>query len=84
MIKRAAARGYHPTTFMRMRQDYGTALAIRRLVETSEPQSGFRRLKELGLSEWCLESAVLKFPNEFKEHKTREYACARLEGKLDA
>lgn len=82
MIEKARPFSYSPTTFMSMRDKYGTVSAIKRLVETSEPQSGFRRLREIGLSDWCLESAVIKFPNEFTK-KTIEYARARLDGKLD-
>ena len=84
LLRRAAAKDYHPTIFMRMRQQYGTVGAIKRIVETSEPQSGFRRLRDLGLSEWCLEAAVLRYPDIFTERKTREYAQARLSGVLDA
>jgi hypothetical protein len=82
-IKRSIVHGYVPTTFMRMRNDYKTAPAIVRLVETSNPQSGFQRLKELGLLEWSLEAAVLRFPEHFAE-KTRTYARARLEGTFNA
>jgi hypothetical protein len=82
LIRRARPRGYVPTIFMRMRAEYGTVSAIKRLVETSEAQSGFRRLKELGMLDWSLESAVLKFPDQFTR-KTIEYARARLQGILD-
>lgn len=83
-IKRSAEKDYHPTTFMRMRRDYGTIRAIKRLVESSERQSGFRRLQELGMLDWSLEAAVLKFPEDFPDRKTAEYARARLDGILDA
>jgi hypothetical protein len=83
LIRRAAAHRYVPTTFIRMRADYGTVSAIRKLVETSEPQSGFRRLKELGMLDWSLESAVLAFPCQFTA-KTIKFARARLDGTLDA
>ncbi len=83
-IKRSNKKGYHPTTFIRMRSDYGTIPAIKRLVESGEPQSGFRRLKELGMLDWSLEAAVLKFPQDFPDRKTAEYARARLDGILDA
>ncbi len=83
LIRRARPRGYTPTTFMRMRAEYGTASAIRRLVETSEAQSGFHRLRELGMSDWCLEAAVLKFPDQFTK-RTIDYARARLAGIFDA
>lgn len=83
LIKRAAPKGYSPTIFMRMRENYGTVTAIQKLVETSEPQSGFRRLQKLGMTEWCLESAVVRFPDQFTR-KTLEYARARLDGVFDA
>jgi hypothetical protein len=84
-IKVSKANSYHPTTFMRMRNDYGTVEAIRRLVETGEKQSGFVKLKKLGLLDWSLEAAVLKFPNEQGfTRTTAAYAKARLEGILDA
>jgi hypothetical protein len=84
MIRRARPLGYTPITFMRMRDDHGTAQAIRRLVETSEPQSGFRRLRDIGMKDWTLEAAVLRYPEtaEFTQH-TAEYAKARLDGILD-
>jgi len=82
LIRRAAVLGYHPTIFMRMRAEHGTVSAIRRIVESSEPQSGFKRLKELGLTDWCLESGVLKYPDQFPA-KTAVYAKARLDGILD-
>lgn len=84
-IRRSAEKGYHPTTFLRMRQDYGTVGTIKRLVENGERQSGFVRLKELNLLDWSLEAAVLKFPNEPGfTRTTKAYAEARLSGILDA
>jgi hypothetical protein len=82
LIRRAAAHRYFPTTFMRMRTQYGTVSAIRKLVETSKPQSGFRRLKQLGMLEWTLESAVLAYPHQFPA-TTIKFARARLDGTLD-
>lgn len=84
MMNRARPLGYTPTIFMRMREDHGTVGAIKRLVETSERQSGFRRLRDLGLKDWTLEAAVLRFPRtEGFTRKTAEYARARLDGILD-
>lgn len=83
-IRRSRAKGYHPSIFIDMRQKFGAIAATKRLVETSEPQSGFKRLKQLGLLDWSLEAAVLKFPNEFPDKKTQEYAKARLDGIFDA
>lgn len=64
-IRMSRERGYSPTIFMNMRRQHGTVGAIDRLMRSGEIQSGFKRLKELGLSEWTIESAVLKFPDEF-------------------
>lgn len=84
-IRLSALKGYHPTTFMRMRADYGTVGAIRRLVENGDPQSGFKKLKRLNMLDWTLEAAVMKFPDEEGfTSTTREYAEARLSGILDA
>lgn len=52
LLRRARAKAYVPVIFMRMRSEYGTAPAIKRLVETSEQQSGFERLRQLGLLTW--------------------------------
>ncbi|MCY4547540.1 MAG: hypothetical protein OXC28_04155 [Defluviicoccus sp.] len=60
---------YHPTDFIQMRERHGTAGAIRRLVRSAEIQSGLKRLVELGLSEWSVEAAVLRFPDEFSEQE---------------
>ena len=64
-VRRAQERGYHPTVFLRMRERHGTAGAIRRLVRSGDVQSGLTRLVELGLSEWSVEAAVLRFRDEF-------------------
>lgn len=64
-IRLSAERGYHPTTFIGMRQRYGTVVAISRLVVSGDIQSGFGRLFELGLLDWTIEAAVTKFPDEF-------------------
>ena len=68
-VRRAQERGYHPTVFLQMRERHGTAGAIRRLVRSGDIQSGLTRLAELGLSEWSVEAAVLRFPDEFSEQE---------------
>jgi hypothetical protein len=85
-VRVAHDHGYHPTKFLQMRQSgqYTTIALIRHLVETSEPRSGFVRMKELGLQQWTLEAAVLKFQDEFKDLPTIKYAQARMDGILDA
>ena len=84
-IRRSNEKGYFPTKFMQMRSELGTVEAIRRLVETSEPQSGFKKMRALGLSDWTMEAAVIRYPDQqgFSE-KTFTYAQARLDGVLDA
>jgi hypothetical protein len=76
-IEFAKERKYNPTIFQGMRRQYGTLNAIEKLVQSGEVQSGFTRLKQLGLLEWSIESAVTKFPAEFS-HDARECAEWRL------
>lgn len=76
-IRVSREHGYSPTIFMDMRGRHGTVGAIDRLVRSGDIQSGFKRLKELGLLEWTIESAVLKFPDEFSA-QIREAAKWRL------
>ena len=77
-IRLSGERGYIPTKFMRMRTEYGTIGAMKKLVIAGEIQSGFRRLKEIGLLDWSIEAAVLKFPDEFTEEE-QDAARWRLE-----
>jgi hypothetical protein len=67
-IELAKGRGYNPTIFIGMRNQYGTVDAIERLVQSGDIQSGFKRLKQLKLLEWTIESAVTKFPTEFSRN----------------
>ena len=76
-IKRSAQKGYHPTTFIGMRSRYGTVGAISRLVASGDIQSGFTKLKNLGLLDYTIEAAVMKFPDEFTK-SDRECAAFRL------
>ena len=64
-IELAKEHGYHPTIFQGMRRQHGTLQAIEKLVQSGDVQSGFRRLRQLGLLDWTIESAVIKFPTEF-------------------
>jgi hypothetical protein len=77
-IRLSAEHGYYPTTFIEMRGTLGTKAAIERLVLRSGIQTGFRRLKELGLLAWSIEAAVCKFPAEFPNRELREAAESRL------
>jgi hypothetical protein len=67
-IRLSKERGYNPTIFVGMRHQHGTIDAVERLVQSGELQSGFKRLKQLGLLDWTIESAVLKFAAEFSNN----------------
>jgi len=77
-IRLAKERGYNPTIFVGMRHQHGTIDAIERLVQSGDMQSGFKRLKQLGLIDWTIESAVIKFPAEFSNN-ARQCAEWRLQ-----
>ena len=73
----SAQKAYYPTTFIGMRKRYGTAEAISRLVVSGDVQSGFTKLKKLGLLDYTIEAAVMKFPDEFSK-QAQECAAFRL------
>jgi hypothetical protein len=77
-IRLAKEHGYNPTVFQSMRRQHGTIEAIEKL--SVEVQSGFNRLKQLGLLDWSIESAVTKFPTEFSRN-ARQCAEWRLKGR---
>jgi hypothetical protein len=77
-VRLSKGRGYNPTIFVGMRHQYGTIDAIERLVQSGDLQSGFKRLKQLDLIDWTIESAVRKFPAEFS-HNARQCAEWRLQ-----
>ena len=66
-IRQAVKHEYRPRVFIRMREKHGTVGAISKLVQSGEIQSGFKRLKELGILQWSIESAVVKFPSYFSK-----------------
>ena len=74
-IRRARQKGYYPTVFQAMRSRHGTVAAIEKLVQSGEVQSGFKRLKALGLLDWSIEAAVIKFPDRFSPaaHQCAEF-----------
>ncbi|MBM7482675.1 hypothetical protein ACVWWI_004013 [Bradyrhizobium sp. USDA 3686] len=78
-IESSAELNHIPTRFMEMRRKLGTIAAIKRLVEQSEEQSGFKWARASGLLDWSLEAAVVKFPELFAGI-TIGYAKARLAG----
>jgi hypothetical protein len=84
-LRLSKARGHNPSVFVAMRHQLGTIDAIERLVQSGDLQSGFKRLKQLGLIDWTIETAVTKFPAEFSQNAKQ---CAewrlqqiRLKGK---
>jgi len=76
-IRVSAEHGYYPTTFIGMRSRHGTTEAICRLVISGDVQSGFKKLHSLGLIDYTIEAAIMKFPDEFQE-QDRECADFRL------
>jgi hypothetical protein len=76
-IRRSIRAGYHPTIFIGMRARHGTVEAITKLVQSGEIQSGFEKLRQLGMLEWSIEAAILKFPGRFTP-TARECAQFRL------
>jgi hypothetical protein len=65
-IRRSRARGYHPTDFIAMRDRHGTVLAMERLMQSGQIQSGLARLNSLGMAqEWSVEAGILRFPDRF-------------------
>jgi hypothetical protein len=77
-IELAKERGYNPAVFIGMRRQYGTVDAIERLVQSGDLQSGFKRLNQLALLDWTIESAVTRFPTEFSRN-ARQCAEWRLQ-----
>jgi hypothetical protein len=76
-IRLSKERGYNPSIFVGMRHQLGTIDAIERLVQSGDLQSGFKRLKQLGLIDWTNEAAVIKFAAEFS-HNAKQCAEWRL------
>jgi hypothetical protein len=76
-VRQCVRHGYHPTVFRQMRERHGTVTAITKLVESGEVQSGFKRLKQLGMLDWSIETAITKFPERFTS-TARECAEFRL------
>ena len=65
-LRISAEHGYYPTEFISMlERDKNTHLTIKKLVRSGDIQSGFKRLCDLGLKEYTVEAAVLKFPEGF-------------------
>lgn len=82
-IRRFRARGYNPIKFKRMRASDGTVEAIKKLVASGNKQSGFARIWEIGLLNWSMEAAILKFPDEFTIHEQNMARMRLKEAGLD-
>ena len=78
-IRQSVLRGYHPHVFVAMRHRHGTVDAITKLVESGDIQSGFKRLKKLGILEWSIEAVIVKFPKRFT---SRALECAEFRLRL--
>ena len=76
-LRRSLKKEYPASVFRRMRQQYGTVEAIERLVKDGDIQSGFKALVKLGMRDWTIEAAVLKFPGRFSK-SARDCAEFRL------
>jgi hypothetical protein len=77
-LRLSKERGYNPSILVGMRHQLGTIDAIERLVQSGDLQSGFKRLKQLGLIDWTIETAVTKFPAEFSQN-AKQCAAWRLQ-----
>jgi|WetSurMetagenome_2_1015567.scaffolds.fasta_scaffold145521_2 hypothetical protein len=74
-LRRSIDRHYHPHIFIGMRRRLGTVEAISHLVRSGEIQSGFKKLEKLGLLDWSIEEAVVRF----QEHFTKDdLECAQF------
>ena len=78
LIERGGKRGFTPKAFIGMRGSYGTVEAIKKLVISREINRALKRLQEIGLLDYSIEAAVLKFPSEFT-HEEQEAARWKLE-----
>jgi hypothetical protein len=74
----AKARGYIPTLFIQMLHEYYGVKTAKRLLATSEPQTGLFELWELGLLKESMEAIVIQerfqslfTPAEISEAKRR-------------
>ncbi len=68
-LSRAKLKKYTPHIFIRNRaENHGSSIeVIERLVKSGDIQTGFKKMKQLGLIDWTVEAAVLKFPDLFTD-----------------
>jgi hypothetical protein len=80
-ITAAKKRGYVPTIFMQMLAEHGAVETARRLLSTSEPQTGLYQLWELGLLHESMEAVIWDNPrfHTFFESTEIDEAHRRLE-----
>ena len=75
----AAKHGYHATYFSRMVSEHGGWAAAKRLLSTSEEQTGLTRLWELKLLHISVEALVLQEPwDKLFSDAERQTALERL------
>ena len=76
-VRRSKQRNFDHSIFEGMRTRHGSVAAIKTLVEMGGKLSGIKKLNELGLLNWSVEAAVIKFPEEFTP-RTLEFAKEQL------
>jgi hypothetical protein len=81
-IRLATEKGEPPVAFISMRAKHGLVTAIRLCVDRGS--SGLDTADKLGMLEWSLEAAVLKFPSDFPWPSTQKNARERLDWKRNA
>ena len=87
-IRLSRQAGYSPGRFEAMwarqgRTRDGLIVVMTQLVESGEIKSGLKRMKDLGLLEWSIESGVIKFASEFKPRTvdSAKWLLGQIEGR---
>lgn len=78
-LERSWNKGYPARVFRRMRYDYGTEEAMRRLAEADALQTGLLELAKRDLLDWSVEAGVLRFPDRFPGRLTQASAKFKLD-----
>lgn len=83
---REAKPPYYPVRFLAMWDEaghthQGLKKVMAQLVESGDIQSGFQKMKDLGLIDWSVEAGVVKFSSEFKPATV---SCAKFRLQLVA
>lgn len=58
-LEQTIKHGYHPTTFITMKERYGGVRACKRLIRTSDEKSGFERLKDMNRLDLTIEALII-------------------------